>query len=147
MIKLDNQNLYSRLGGAPTLRKFVDNLYDFMDYFTPVENVRKMYPEDLSDARNRLFMFLSGMLGGPPLYENGCGYAKLRQKHMHLKIGDKEREQWLFCAQNAANQLDIDSRVRDALMVKITEMANHLHNQAGVLSRQNGWQSDRSYLQ
>jgi hemoglobin len=147
MIKLQSQSLYFRLGGAPAVRKFVDNLYDFMDYFTPVENVRKMYPKDLSDARNRLFMFLSGLLGGPPLYEDDLGCPGLRQKHMHLKIGDKERDQWLFCAQNAANQLDIDSRVRDALMMEITEMAYQLHNQGGVLSRQNGWQSDRSYLQ
>ena len=145
MIKI--HSLYSRLGGEPVLREFVDNLYDFMDHFVPVDNIRKMYPEDLTNARNRLFMFLSGLLGGPSLYADAFGHPRLRRKHIHLKIGDKERDQWVFCAQNAANQLDIDEQVRDELMSKITEIANHLHNQGGALSRQNGWQSDRSYLQ
>ena len=136
------QRLYYRLGGAQVLREFVDNLYDFMDHFPAVETVRKMHAEDLSQTRDRLFMFLSGMLGGPPLYVDAFGHPYLRQKHMHLKIGDRERDQWLFCAQNAANQLDVSSEVRDELMSELTLMADHLRNQGGTMSTQNGWRSD-----
>ena len=136
------QRLYYRLGGAKVLREFVDNLYDFMDHFPAVETVRKMHPEDLSQIRDRVFMFLSGMLGGPPLYVDAFGHPYLRRKHMHLKIGDQERDQWLFCAQNAANQLDVSSEVRDELMSELTLMADHLRNQGGTMSTQNGWRSD-----
>jgi hemoglobin len=136
-----SQSLYSRIGGEPVLHEFVDNLYRFMEDFPPVEKIRKMHPDDLTDTRDRLFKFLSGMLGGPPLYLAEFGQPYLRQKHMHLVIDDQERDQWLFCAENSANQLKIDIALRKELMSKMTETANHLHNQNEMLSRANGWQS------
>lgn len=132
------QSIYTRLGGEPVLREFVDHLYDFMDYFPAVEPLRKMHSADLSVARERLFMFLSGMLGGPPLYMEAFGHPRLRQKHMHLKIGNKEKDQWLLCAHNAANQLAITTETREDLMMEITLMADHLRNQEDSMSRVNG---------
>jgi hemoglobin len=73
-------------------------------------------------------MFLSGMLGGPPLYQKAFGHPRLRRKHLHFEIGDKERDQWLHCAQYAANQLDIEPTVANELMSELTAMANHLRN-------------------
>jgi len=135
------QSIYTRLGGEQVLRDFVENLYYFMDHFSAVERIRSMHPRDLTDTNQRLFMFLSGMLGGPPLYVEKFGQPFLRQKHMHLSIGNKERDQWLFCAENAANQLNIDASVRQNLMTEITKMANHLRNKGGMLSSANGWKS------
>jgi hemoglobin len=132
------QSIYSRMGGEPVLRKFVDHLYDFMDYFPAVEPLRKMHSADLTQARERLFMFLSGMLGGPPLYMQAYGHPRLRQKHMHFKIGDYERDQWLLCAHNAANQLDISNETREDMMAQITMMADHLRNQDGNASHNRG---------
>ena len=60
---------------------------------------------------------------------------------MHLSIGNKERDQWLFCAENAANQLNIDASVRQDLMVEITMMASHFRNNGKMLSSANGWKS------
>ena len=57
------ESLYSRIGGEVALRDFVDYLYDFMDTAPEVVQVRKIHQADLSHARDRLFMFLSGMLG------------------------------------------------------------------------------------
>ena len=129
------QSIYSRLGGEHVLREFVNHLYDFMDYFPAVEPIREMHSDDLSVARDRLFKFLSGMLGGPPLYMQEFGHPRLRQRHMHFKIGDKERDQWLLCAHNAANQLSITEETRNDLMMEITLMANHLRNQDGAVQR------------
>jgi truncated hemoglobin YjbI len=107
------KTIYTRLGGEQVLRDFVENLYFFMDHFPAVERIRSMHPRDLTDTSQHLFMFLSGMLGGPPL----------------------------FCAENAANQLKIDGSVRQDLMTEITRMANHLRNKDGMLSSTNGWKS------
>lgn len=126
-MKID-ESLYARLGGEEVLRTFVDALYDFMDSEAEVEHVRSMHSAGLSHANNRLFMFLSGMLGGPALYMEAFGHPRLRQKHMHFEIGNKERDQWLMCAQYAADQLDIEGHLRSELMVAITVMANHLRN-------------------
>jgi len=122
------ESLYSRLGGETKLRQYVAFLYGFMAESPEVEHVRKMHSADLSHARDRLFMFLSGMLGGPPLYMEAFGHPRLRRKHLHFEIGDVERDQWLQCAQYAADQLDVAAQVRDDLMQELSAMANHLRN-------------------
>lgn len=124
-----SESLYSRIGGEMALRQFVDNLYDFMETSPEVIHLRKMHSADLSHARERLFMFLSGMLGGPPLYMEAFGHPRLRQKHMHFQIGNEERDQWLYCAQHAADQVNVSGYVREELMKNLTVMANHLRNQ------------------
>lgn len=121
-------SIYTRLGGEPALRSYVKSLYDFMDESTEVEHIRKMHPADLSHARDRLFMFLSGMLGGPPLYMQAFGHPRLRRRHMHFEIGEVERDQWLACAQHAAEQLAVAAQTRDDLMRELTAMADHLRN-------------------
>ena len=129
MMDGQTKSLYARLGGGIVLRRFVDYLYDFMETSAEVGHVRKMHSADLSYARDRLFMFLSGMLGGPPLYMEAFGHPRLRRKHMSFEIGDNERDQWLYCAQQAADQLEVTASVSDELMKALTEMANHLRNQ------------------
>jgi hemoglobin len=82
-------SLYLRLGGEAILREFVDHLYDYMVMTPEVDHVRKMHSADLTHARDRLFMFLSGMLGGPALYMEAFGHPRLRRKHLQFEIGNK----------------------------------------------------------
>jgi len=123
-------SLYTSLGGATILHKFVNHLYRYMDEADETKHVRDMHPNDLNYANDRLFKFLSGMLGGPQLYLEEFGHPRLRRRHMTFNIGNTERDQWLMCAQHAANQLDIDDEPRHALMTQLTQMANHLRNQS-----------------
>jgi hemoglobin len=122
------ESIYIRLGGEPVLRKFVDKLYGFMDVMPEVGHIRNMHSDDLSDTRDRVFMFLSGMLGGPPLYMEAFGHPRLRRRHMHFEIGNEERDQWLLCAGRAADQLDVSASLADELMAELGAMANHLRN-------------------
>lgn len=122
-------SLYDRLGGETVLQQFVNRLYAYMDESVDVAPVRKMHPGSLDHANDRLFKFLSGMLGGPALYMNEFGHPRLRQRHRHFSIGDEERDQWLRCAQYAADSLAIESTIRDELMSRLSEMGNHLRNQ------------------
>ena len=121
--------VYQRIGGEVGLHRFVDALYDTMDALPQVRHIRAMHPADLDYARDRLFMFLSGMLGGPPLYMEAFGHPRLRRKHLHFEIGDTERDQWMLCAEFAADRLDIDDVTRRALLQTLAQMADHLRNQ------------------
>jgi len=127
----EEKTLYVRLGGKEVLRQFVNHLYDFMASSEQVAHVRSMHSKNLSHASDRLFMLLSGMFGGPSLYEKAFGHPRLRRKHLQFSIGDEERDQWLMCAQYAANQLHVEPDVRKELMEELTAMANHLRNQNG----------------
>ncbi len=122
------ESLYSRLGGEAVLRAFVDKLYDVMETTPEVSHIREMHSSDLSHARDRLFLFLSGMLGGPPLYMEAFGPPRLRRKHLKFEIGNTERDQWLYCAQQAVDQLEIAGYLREELMKDLSVMANHLRN-------------------
>lgn len=122
------RSLYARLGGEEVLHKFVDVLYTFMDNTPEVSSVRSMHTQGLEHARSRLFMFLSGMLGGPPLYAQAFGHPRLRQKHMRIEIGNEERDQWMMCAQYAADQLSVPVAIREELLQTLASMADHLRN-------------------
>ena len=126
------ENIYSQLGGEKVLREFVDHLYGFMEVLPEVDRIRKMHSADLSSVREHLFMFLSGMLGGPPLYMESFGHPRLRQRHMHFEIGVEERDQWMLCAQRAADELNITESSRDTLITELAAMANHLRNKDEV---------------
>ncbi len=123
------QSLYHRLGGETVLREFVNYLYDYMDTLPEVKTIRDMHAADLSHTRKAVFMFLSGMLGGPPLYVKEYGPPRLRRQHLRFSIGDNERDQWLLCAQKAVDRLDINSASGEELMSELSAMANHLRNQ------------------
>jgi hemoglobin len=94
------------------------------------ETIRKMHPDDLQESRDKLFMFLSGFFGGPPLYVTQFGHPMLRARHLPFAIGIEERDQWLMCMNQA-----LDDEVEDKLLVaqlksSFALTANHMRNQA-----------------
>lgn len=58
---------YDLAGGAPAVRKLVDRFYDLMDEDPDFYAIRKLHPRTLDGSREKLFKFLMGWLGGPPL--------------------------------------------------------------------------------
>jgi len=121
-------SLYRRIGGEPALRRFVERLYHYMECLPEAKPVRDMHAMPLDEAGERLFCFLSGWLGGPPLYQRFYGEPRLRRRHMHVPIGDRERDQWLLCAQNAMDDMDWPDAERSELMRLLRGMADHLRN-------------------
>lgn len=71
---------YTRMGGESTVRQLVERFYDLMNELETAYEIRKLHAADLTEARNKLFMFLCGWLGGPPLYIEKYGHPKLRQR-------------------------------------------------------------------
>ena len=45
----------------------------------------------------RQAMFLSGVLGGPPLYVQLVGSPRMRARHLPFVIDEAAREEWLRC--------------------------------------------------
>jgi hemoglobin len=121
--------LYARIGGEQALRDFVARLYQYMDSLPEVQQVRDMHHLSLAEAGERLFRFLSGWLGGPPLYHRSYGEPRLRRRHMHISIGDSERDQWLLCARKALDDMHWPVAERAELLELLTDMADHLRNQ------------------
>ena len=126
---IDLQTHYERLGGETTVKQLVDRFYDHMDELPEVYGIRKMHAEDLSGSRQKLYDFLSGWLGGPPLYVEKHGHPMLRRRHLHFSIGNEERDQWLHCMQLALDEVVTDAGLRSELYQAIVKVGDHMRNQ------------------
>ena len=62
---------YCAAGELSGITSLVDAFYASMDTFSEARVIRKMHPEDLTEARKKLTYFLCGVLGGPrPVYRS-----------------------------------------------------------------------------
>lgn len=124
------QTQYERLGGDRIVRQLVDQFYDLMDSQPEYFGIRKLHPQDLNHSRQKLYMFLSGWLGGPPLYVEAYGHPMLRARHLPFAIGEAERDQWLACMQQAMQALGITPGLCQELTQAFAKTADHMRNQA-----------------
>ena len=123
---------FERIGGDEGLKKLVNDFYDYMETLPEAKTIRDLHPKDLRSAREKLFMFLSGWMGGPDRYIAAFGHPRLRARHLPFPIGTEERDQWLMCMQKALDDLDIDTMFRQQLMSAFTQTANHMVNTEAV---------------
>ena len=125
-------SLYELIGGETGLRSIVDRFYDLMNSSPEASRVRAIHPADLSKSRDKLFMFLSGWSGGPPLYVEKFGHPRLRQRHMPFPIGRAEREEWLWCMNKALQEAQLEPQLYDYLMKRFNEIANSMQNRVDI---------------
>ncbi|THF66105.1 globin [Pseudothauera nasutitermitis] len=119
---------YQMIGGEPAVRALVDRFYQLMDELPEAWGVRRMHAEDLSGSAEKLFLFLSGWLGGPNLYVERFGPPFLRARHLPFSIGAAERDQWMLCMRQALEEIVSDAEARDHLLRAFTGLADHMRN-------------------
>ncbi len=120
---------YQRLGGEPAVRKLVHRFYELMDHLPEAYAIRKLHQANLASAEEKLYMYLTGWLGGPQLYVAKYGHPRLRARHLPFAIGNEERDQWMLCMRQAmAEQID-DTPLRIALDKALTDLADFMRNQ------------------
>lgn len=127
-IQPDRNPDYEHIGGAGNVRRLVDRFYDLMDTLPEARHVRAQHPAELSGSRDKLFEFLSGWLGGPPLYAEKHGQPRLRAVHMPFRIGDAERDQWLLCMRTALDEVVTNDTLRERLYASVAKIAHHIRN-------------------
>ena len=127
-----NISLYEQIGGETALRQLVDRFYDAMDTSSDASKVRAIHPADLSNSRDKLFMFLSGWSGGPALYVQTYGHPRLRQRHMPFPIGSIQKQEWLWSIGKALEQSGFDAQLIEHLKGKFTEIANSMQNRVDI---------------
>ncbi len=119
---------YELIGGEEAVRKLVDRFYELMDEKQEVTDVRKMHAKSLRVSREKLYLFLSGWLGGPQLYVEKYGHPKLRARHLPFTIGEEERDQWLMCMNQTLDE-QIEEPLRRQLKEAFFSVADHMRNQ------------------
>ena len=123
---------FELLGGAETgienIRKLVEIFYDVMESDPKAKQIRAMHPADLTPAREKLFMFLTGWTGGPQLYIERYGHPFLRKRHMPFAIDESARDQWMYCMIQAMQQLGYDDKLMTKLAEQLYGVADFMRN-------------------
>ena len=122
---------YQRIGGAEKIHALVDRFYYLMDELPEAYGIRKMHTEDLQVVNDKLFMFLSGWMGGPQLFVEAFGHPMLRRRHLPFAIGDAERDQWMLCMNQALDDVVEDESLRGELSDAFIKVADHMRNRTG----------------
>ncbi|MEN8169203.1 MAG: group II truncated hemoglobin [Pseudomonadota bacterium] len=120
---------YDRLGGEQKIRELVDRFYELMDAREDTQPLRQMHAKDLRVSRDKLFMFLSGWLGGPQLYIEKYGHPRLRQRHMPFEVDSAARDQWMGCMVQAMEDVGIEEGMRKELEAAFFKTADFMRNQ------------------
>lgn len=117
---------YEQLGGEPVLRALVDGFYDRIAESFPL--LGDMLPRDTTVTRRKLFEFLSGWLGGPPLYMERYGHPRLRMRHFPFTIDTEAARQWIEAMYLTLDELDLDGDLDTFLRARFLQTAAHMRN-------------------
>jgi hemoglobin len=120
---------YEVVGGEEGLRQLVTRFYEIMNSEPKAAGIRAMHKPDLSEANEKLFLFLSGWMGGPPLYVEKYGHPMLRARHLPFQIGESERDQWVYCMVRAMHDVGLEEKAMLQLGNALWGVADFMRNQ------------------
>lgn len=122
---------YEKIGGDAAVAKLSARFYGLMDSVPQFAELRAMHPASLESSSEKLYMFLSGWLGGPDLFVEKFGHPRLRGRHMPFSIGLQERDQWVACMLLAMEEVGIEPTIRAKLLENFFNTADFMRNKEG----------------
>jgi hemoglobin len=126
----DDRTPYEIIGESE-VRALAERFYDHMEQDEPAlaalhkrDEAGKLLPE----VRERFFWFLSGWLGGPPIYMTQVGHPRLRMRHGRVPVDEGMRDAWLRCMFAALDETEMPQTMRDFLRGRFEHVATFLIN-------------------
>jgi hemoglobin len=119
---------YDLLGGDAGIRSIVDRFYDLMDSAPEAATIRRLHAASLKASRDKLYLYLMGWTGGPPIYVQQRGHPRLRARHLPFSIGDRERDEWIWCMDQSLDEHEMPDWLRADLKEKLHALAAHMRN-------------------
>ena len=120
--------LYEAIGGDVTVKALTKRFYELMDTLPEAKACRDIHPPDLSTSEAKLYDYLTGYLGGPPVYVEKHGHPMLRRRHFVAEIGAVERDGWMLCFRQAMEETIANPKLREIIWPPIERLAYHMQN-------------------
>lgn len=117
--------IYPSIGSDEPYYRLVDAFYQGVES-DPI--LRPLYPQDLSDSKRHLALFLVQRTGGPMTYSMERGHPRMRGRHMPFAIGIAERNAWLMQMSQALDQVAEFEPHREVLQEFFHSFATFLIN-------------------
>lgn len=121
--------VYEEIGGDEMVRRLADAFYDGVEADFP--KLRAMLPATTRASRQKLYEFLSGWMGGPPLYWERRGHPALRMRHSRFPIDPDAARQWSACMRRAITECRIAEPAAGWLGDELARIASMLPNRPG----------------
>ena len=119
------QTAFERWGGEAFFTALVERFYEGVAV-DPL--LRPMYPEDLSDSKAHLAMFLMQYWGGPRHYSEQRGHPRLRMRHARFAIGSAQADAWLRHMTDAVHSSGLQAADEEELLEYLAMAARSLIN-------------------
>ena len=117
--------------GEDGIRELTGTFYDIMDTLPEAVELRAMHARDLTAMKVKLAEYLTGWMGGPPLYADKNGTVCMTSPHEPYHIGPQERDQWLLCMDKALEQTGASDELVAMLKVPMFRIADAVRNKEG----------------
>ena len=119
---------HQKIGGEAGVRNLVNAFCDLVENDPLGQPLLIMHNRGhgIAHARDAQFEYLSGFLGGPPLYFEHHRNSNVRTIHANLEIGTLERDVWLACIDKALNHIHAEPETHVLLMNHFSRIAEVL---------------------
>jgi len=116
---------YEAIGGAETVRKLVEAFYRRVK---ADPDLSPLFPDDMTEIKEKQYKFLTQFLGGPALYSEEYGPPRLRMRHLPFPITLKRAKAWLNCMAQAMDEIGLEGPERDQFFHRLVLTAEHMIN-------------------
>ncbi len=125
---MSQRSLFDEVGGESALRRLVSAYLAALETRPDARALRALYPKSLAVYSERMTEYLTGWLGGPPVYLQKHGMPMLRERHVSLPIGSRERDMWMNCMRDAIEQTVAEPLLRERLEAAFWRLADAMRN-------------------
>ena len=119
------KTVYELVGGSNWFYELMDFFYEDVEM---QNQIRHLYPEDLSESKRNTADFLIQYWGGPSEYSDKRGHPRLRMRHAPFPTGETERDAWLASMDYALAKMEPETRILEAMKEYFKTAANHMVN-------------------
>jgi hemoglobin len=119
------ETAYQRWGGEEFFTGLIERFYAGVAV-DPL--LRPLYPDDLTESKTHLALFLMQYWGGPRRYSEERGHPRLRMRHAPFAIGTAQADAWLRHMTEAVRSAGLDPADERELLDYLSMAAGSLIN-------------------
>ena len=119
------KTVYDRVGGSEWFYQLLEFFYEDV---IRRDEIRDLYPDDLTDSKKNTADFLIQYWGGPSSYSERRGHPRLRMRHAPYAIGEYQKESWLASMRFALDQMQPAKEINEAMTEYFLMAADHMKN-------------------
>lgn len=123
--KATTQSLYDAFGGREGVEALVEEFYRRVE---ADQDIRPVYPDDLTPGKTKLKLFLVQWLGGPEAYSEKYGHPRLRLRHFPFVIDEKHAGLWLKHMREAMQAREVPDAAVRVVFERLAPLAKHMVN-------------------